>query len=73
MGRNLQSSTIKYDADCEQIGSEFEQLKLGHIQRINETNTDVSMSMEENAYELKYEKVWLLEEKKSYSEESLRK
>lgn len=69
MGKSLHSSTRDYDAEREQLASEFEELKLGHIQRINEINSDASMSAEEKAYELKYEKALLFEEQKSYSED----
>ena len=68
MGRSLQSAARDYDAEREQLASEFEELKLGHIQRINEINSDTSMSAEEKAYELNYEKAMLLEEQKNYSE-----
>lgn len=68
MGRSLHSSTRDYDAEREQLVSELEELKLGHIQRINEINSDASMSAEEKTSELKYEKALLLEEQKSYSE-----
>lgn len=68
MGRSLHSSTRDYDAERGQLASEFKELKLGHIQRINEINSDASISAEEKAYELKYEKALLLEEQKSYAE-----
>lgn len=68
MGRSLHSGTRDYDAEREQLTSEFEELKLGHIQRINEINSDTSISAEAKAYELKYEKAMLLEEQQNYSE-----
>lgn len=40
MGRSLHSSTRDYDAERGQLASEFKELKLGHIQRINEINSD---------------------------------
>lgn len=68
MGRSLQTSTRDYDAEREQLVSEFKELKIGHIQRINQINSDASMSPEEKGYELQYEKAQLLEEQKSCSE-----
>lgn len=68
MGRSLHSGIRDCDAEREQLASEFEKLKLGHIQRINEINSDASMSAEEKANELKYEKAMLLEEQQNYSE-----
>ena len=56
MGRSLQTSTRDYDAEREQLVSEFKELKIGHIQRINQINSDASMSPEEKGYELQYEK-----------------
>lgn len=68
MGRSFRSASRDYDAEREQLASELEVLKQGHIQRINEITCDASMSAEEKASELKYEKAILLEEQTSYSE-----
>ena len=68
MGRSFSSSTRDYDAERKQLASELEELKQGHIQRINEITSDDSMSEEEKVSELKYEKAMLLEEQASYSE-----
>lgn len=68
MGRSFHSSTRDYDAEREQLASELDELKQGHIKRINEITSDACMSPEEKASELKYEKVMLLEEQTSYSE-----
>ena len=68
MRRGFHSSTRDYDAERERLVSEFEELKQGHIQRINEINSDSCMSSEDKFSELKYEKAMLFEEQKSYSE-----
>lgn len=39
MGRSLQTRTRDYDAEREQLVSEFKELKIGHIQRINQINS----------------------------------